>query len=192
MENQFTKTTKSATARAVSREILERSTIETMANWQDNDKNQCNDDSQNNQFNLHILDPHLPSHLSSLLPEILRLHHNKYAKPWDQDIREGNSEVKERKMENIGYHCRIRSNYTSLIEYCYPKSCMEMFYQFLVRNKQVASMNAKSVCIPTRCKTNSQLQAELTCDRRFSVLSTSSSIFSPRSRTCRKDESPQL
>lgn len=33
--------------------------------------------------------------------------------------------------------------------------------------------------------------ARLTCDRRFSVLSTSSSIFSPRSRTCTTDKSPQ-
>ena len=44
-----------------------------MANRQNNDKNQGNDDTQNNQFYLHILEPHLPSHLSSLLPKILCL-----------------------------------------------------------------------------------------------------------------------
>lgn len=50
-----------------------KSTFEAMANRQNDDKDQCDDDTQNNQFNLHILDPHLPSHLRPLLSEILCL-----------------------------------------------------------------------------------------------------------------------
>jgi hypothetical protein len=49
------------------------STIEAMAYRQNNDKNQGNENTQNNQFDLHILEPHLSSHLSSLLPKILCL-----------------------------------------------------------------------------------------------------------------------
>lgn len=48
-------------------------TLEALANRQNNDKNQGNDNTQNNQFDLHILEPHLSSHLGSLLPKVLCL-----------------------------------------------------------------------------------------------------------------------
>lgn len=51
-------------------------TVETPANREDDDEDQGNDDCKNNEFYLHVLKPHLSSHLSSLCSEILRLSHS--------------------------------------------------------------------------------------------------------------------
>lgn len=48
-------------------------TVESPANRKDDDENQGNDDCKNNEFDLHVLKPHLSSHLSSLCSEILSL-----------------------------------------------------------------------------------------------------------------------
>ena len=44
-----------------------------MAYRQDDDKDERNDDAQDNQLDLHVLQPHLSPHLGALLPEILCL-----------------------------------------------------------------------------------------------------------------------
>lgn len=48
-------------------------TLKAMTDGQNNDENQGNDDTGNDQFYLHVMNPHLPFHFSSLRPEILSL-----------------------------------------------------------------------------------------------------------------------
>jgi len=47
--------------------------LETVAHRQDDDEDERDDDAQNDQLDLHVLQPHLPPHLGALLPEILCL-----------------------------------------------------------------------------------------------------------------------
>lgn len=48
-------------------------TFEATTNGQYYDENQGNQDTQHYQLNFHVLQPHLPPHLGSLLSEILSL-----------------------------------------------------------------------------------------------------------------------
>ena len=47
--------------------------IEVLADCQDNEEDQGNHDAKNDELHLHILPPHLPPYLCSLLPEVLCL-----------------------------------------------------------------------------------------------------------------------
>lgn len=97
-----------------------------MAYRQNNDQNYDTNDTQNNQFHLHILEPHIPFHLGSLYPKILCLNENR------EMINKRTNKQSTEHGSRLSVMCLLR----------------------------------------------------LTSDRRFSDLSTSNSIFSPRSRTC--------
>ena len=47
--------------------------LEAVAHRQDDDEDERDDDAQNDQLDLHVLQPHLPPHPGALLPEILCL-----------------------------------------------------------------------------------------------------------------------
>ena len=47
--------------------------LEAVAHRQDDDEDERDDDAQDDQLDLHVLQPHLPPHLGALLPEILCL-----------------------------------------------------------------------------------------------------------------------
>jgi hypothetical protein len=47
--------------------------FETMADREDNDQNKCDDYSQDDELDFHVLQPHLSPHICSLLSEILCL-----------------------------------------------------------------------------------------------------------------------
>ena len=48
--------------------------LEAVAHRQDDDEDERDDDAQDDELDLHVLQPHLSPHLGALLPEILCLH----------------------------------------------------------------------------------------------------------------------
>lgn len=56
--------------------MVSLATIEAATCRYDYNENQCNYNPKNYQLYLHILQPHLPSHLGALRPKILCLQHS--------------------------------------------------------------------------------------------------------------------
>lgn len=52
---------------------LPSTAFEAVANRQDDDEDECYDDAEHNELDLHVLKPHLSPHLGTLLSEILCL-----------------------------------------------------------------------------------------------------------------------